>query len=319
MKTTIRIVFAGAVVSSGGCFDPADPLVIEASQTDGSTGPDAGPASTNASGSPNSGTGGPSTSSASSPTSSPDPSPTSGPDPTDSTDSGVTTRDSVATTQSSDSDDSGDTGSATGSDSDESGGEETMDSSACVPDCGGIACGVDPVCDADCPDQCSAAATCAADQSYCALALGNPDYLGTYAEVVGGIMFGHRVTIPSNTTLKSLGVIAGDAGPAVQLAIYTDSNGPQTRMRQTGEFVVQDDVNEVDVPDTTLTAGDYWIMIHTEDLTSLGRTESGDFQHEFAYVFESYPATGADSFPLTLDDDQIVEDYRYNLYIVVEE
>jgi hypothetical protein len=137
--------------------------------------------------------------------------------------------------------------------------------------------------------------------------------------VVGDVIFGHRVTVPANTTLKALGVIAGAAGPNVQLALYSDSSGPQTRMRQSGEFALVNDDNRIEVPDTALTAGDYWIMMHTEGLTSLGRTAADDNDHEFAYVFEAYPDDGSNSFPLTLDGDAIVEDYRYNLYIIVEE
>lgn len=307
MTLPIRLASIWIALSLGACFDPADPLVVTASPTTGDTGEgtDAGPGSSGVSttgdGSASmSGPGSVTTLSTGGPGSS-----DSGSDPSgDATDSGAS---SSETTDSNGTQTSGDD--SIGS----------TDSEECVPDCSGVACGQDPLCALDCPDQCTAAAMCAEDQSYCALALGNPDYLGSDAEVVGGIVFGHRVTLPSNTTLKALGVIAGAAGPNVQLAIYSDSDGPHTRMRQSGEFSLQDDANEVSVPDTALTAGDYWIMIHTEDITSLGRTSGADNDHEFAYEFINYPNDGADSFPLNLDGDQIVEDYRYNLYIIVEE
>ncbi|MGH1346714.1 MAG: hypothetical protein ACRBN8_34425 [Nannocystales bacterium] len=307
MTLPTRLASIWIALALSACFDPADPLILSASQTAGDTGAAASTTEQSTTGEDDSAslsgpesttsvsTGGPGSS---------DSGPQSPGGTTDSETSAGETTESTKTQTSTDGSDS-----STGS----------TDSEECVPDCSGVACGQDPLCGLDCPDQCTAAATCAEDQSYCALALGNPDYLGSDAEVVGGIVFGHRVTLPGNTTLKALGVIAGEAGPNVQLAIYSDSDGPQTRMRQSGEFSLEDGANEVSVPDTALTAGDYWIMIHTEDVTSLGRTSGGDNDHEFAYEFINYPGNGADSFPLNLDGDQIVEDYRYNLYIIVEE
>ena len=288
------------------CFDPANPMGTE--DGDGTTGgstagmmttpglPSGGPGSTSTP---------PPGSSGADATSSP---PTGSGDPTGN-DSGATeTTDSPTT-------------SGPGDSSDDDAGEDESSSSGneCVQDCSGIACGVDPLCGYDCPEQCGATAECSDDQTYCGIALGNPDHLGTDEDVVGDVIFGHRVTVPANTTLKALGVIAGAAGPHVQLALYTDSAGPQTRLRQTGEITLANDDNRIEVPDTAIVAGDYWVMLHTEGLTSLGRSLDGDNDHEFAYSFSAYPGDGSDSFPLTLDDDAIVEDYRYNLYIVVEE
>ncbi|MCR9163227.1 MAG: hypothetical protein ACE37F_23355 [Nannocystaceae bacterium] len=298
-------------LSLAGCFDPGSTLVV--TEENGSTG------------GPSSGSGGPtgspadastSTSPGSGPTTAPNPESTSGPESSTGPDSSPdTTDDSADPTTGGDSDDT----SGGADDTSSSSGQPDSDSDACVQDCAGIACGVDPVCNLECPEQCSGSAECAEDQTYCGIRLGYPDFLGSDGEVVGDIMFGHRVTVPFGTTLKAIGVLAGGAGAEVQMAVYTDVGGPQTRLRQTGEVVLASGSNEIAVPDTDLPAGDYWIMLHTEGLTLLGRTLPGDNDYEFAYVFATYPPDGSESFPLTMTGDQIVADHRYNLFIVVED
>ncbi len=117
---------------------------------------------------------------------------------------------------------------------------------------------------------------------------------------------------------RRLGVIAGGAGAEVRMALYGhDGSGPSNRIVQTGAvmlYAMGD--NEFDVGATELMPGDYWVMLHTNGPAPLRRTPNLDNNYEIA-VRGGVPF--GDGFPMDMNDEMVVMDYRYNLYMVVED
>ena len=115
-----------------------------------------------------------------------------------------------------------------------------------------------------------------------------------------------------------VGVIAWGAGVPVQMALYEDDGlGPAARLAQTGAVMLfNNGPNEWDIGATDIPAGDYWVMLHTGGLTPLNRTLNGDNNHEEAL---RAPVPFGNGFPAFMDDEQIIQDYQYNLYMVVED
>lgn len=185
----------------------------------------------------------------------------------------------------------------------------------CQAMCGGLACGSVDAC--QCGD-CGPMATCAADQTYCGLPLGFYNDFGFTAPVNAQVQLGFRFQVFEATTVRRLGVISGGAGANVRLALYDhDGAGPANRLVQTGAVMLYaNGNNEYDVGATPIAPGDYWVMLHTEGSTPLRRTFNGDNMYEAA-VRTSVPF--ASGFPVAMGDEVVLNDYRYNLYMVVEE
>jgi hypothetical protein len=185
----------------------------------------------------------------------------------------------------------------------------------CVAACTGLACGMANACDCG---TCDPMVTCADDQSYCALPIGFFNQFPDIEPVNGQVQLGFRFTVFEPRIVRRLGVIAGGAGSDVRLALYDhDGAGPANRIVQTGAvtlFAVGP--NEFDVGATPIMPGDYWVMLHTNGLTSLHRTLNGD------NIYEEAVRTGipfGDGFPPMMNDEVVLNDYRYNLYMVVED
>jgi len=185
----------------------------------------------------------------------------------------------------------------------------------CVAVCEGLACGINDECECG---ECGPMATCAGDQTYCGLPVGFYNDFGSSAQVNAQVQLGFRFTVFEATTVRRLGVIAGGAGANVRLALYDhDGSGPANRLVQTGAVMLYaNGNNEFDVGATPIDPGDYWVMLHTEGATPLRRTFNGDNQYEAA-VRTMIPF--ASGFPMTMDDELVLNDYRYNLYMIVEE
>jgi hypothetical protein len=197
----------------------------------------------------------------------------------------------------------------------------TSDSSTtgdpCVAACDGLACGPAGACDCG---MCGPMATCATDKTYCGLPIGFSNDFGDSSNPVGGQLqlgFGFEVFAPTN--VRRLGLIAGGAGANVRLALYDDDGaGPYTRLVQTGAVVLYaNGVNEFDVGATPIAPGTYWVMLHTEGNTPLRRTLNGDNMYPGRALRSPVPF--ASGFPVTMTDETMASDYRYNLYMVVEE
>lgn len=185
----------------------------------------------------------------------------------------------------------------------------------CESACDGLACGLFAGCDCG---TCSLMSTCAADQTYCAVPIGFFNDFGATAQVGGQLQLGFRFQVFEGRRVRRLGVISRGAGVNVRLALYNhDGLGPDTRIVQTGAVALYaNGVNEFDVGATDIVPGDYWVMLHTEGSTQLARTFNGDNGHEEAL------RTGipfADGFPAMMTDEMVINDYRYNLYMVVED
>jgi len=194
-------------------------------------------------------------------------------------------------------------------------GESTGPGDPCEPVCAGLACGDQEMCNCG---MCSAMATCADDQSYCGLPVGFYNPFADQAQVFGEVQLGFRFQIFENRTVRRLGVIAGGAGAEVRMALYGhDGNGPSNRIVQTGAVMLYAmGNNEFDVGATELAPGDYWVMLHTNGPAPLRRTPNLDNNYEIA-VRGGIPF--GDGFPMSMTDEMVVTDYRYNLYMVVED
>ncbi|MCX4246105.1 hypothetical protein [Paraliomyxa miuraensis] len=185
----------------------------------------------------------------------------------------------------------------------------------CELACDGLACGPSEGC--ACGD-CSPMATCADDQTYCGLPVGFFNDFGSTALVNGQVQLGFRFQVFEERVVRRLAVISGGAGVDVRMALYThDGVGPADRIAQTGAVTLYaNGVNEFDVGATTIMPGEYWVMLHTAGSTPLARTFNGDNGYEEA-VRINIPFM--DGFPMTMNDEMVITDYRYNLYMVVED
>ena len=185
----------------------------------------------------------------------------------------------------------------------------------CVPACDGLVCGTADACECG---ECGPMADCADDQTYCGLPVGFYNVFGATSSVTAQVQLGFRFQGFEATTVRRLGVISGGAGNMVRLALYDhDGVGPANRLVQTGAVMLYaNGDNEFDVGATPIAPGDYWVMLHTEGSTPIRRTFNGDNMYEAA-VRNSIPF--ASGFPVTMDDEAVLNDYRYNVYMVVEE
>lgn len=207
----------------------------------------------------------------------------------------------------------------TGSESTTSEGTATDESTGpgdpCEPVCAGLACGDQEMCSCG---ECNAMATCSDDQSYCGLPVGFYNVFADQTQVFGEVQLGFRFQIFENRTVRRLGAIAGGAGAEVRMALYGhDGNGPSNRIVQTGAVMLYaEGNNEFDVGATALAPGDYWVMLHTNGPAPLRRTPNLDNNYEIA-VRGGIPF--GDGFPMDMNDEMVLMDYRYNLYMVVED
>lgn len=157
-------------------------------------------------------------------------------------------------------------------------------------------------------------------QTLCGLEIGNPDDFGCVGNAQPGFLFGSRITIESTTFLEKFGIIAGAAsGLKIRMGLYTDAvvgqdHLPSTLVAQSGEFTLQQGVNEVSVANTQLSPADFWIVILLESQTALARTCAGDNVYESFYQVQPY----ADGLPATISSPTSFEDFKYNWYIVVQ-
>jgi hypothetical protein len=189
---------------------------------------------------------------------------------------------------------------------------DTLD--PCFAMCSGLACGELGACDCG---ECGPSATCASDQTYCGLPVGFYNDFGLSVQVNGQLQVGFRFLVLQDTAVRQLGVISGGAGATVRMALYDHDGGPANRLVQTDPVMLYANGHNVfDVDPTPIAAGFYWVMLHTEGSTPLRRTFNGDNNYEAA-VRTSIPFPSG--FPVIMEDEIVLNDYRYNLYMVVED
>lgn len=183
----------------------------------------------------------------------------------------------------------------------------------CVAACEGLACGTAGSCDCG---MCGPMSSCADDQSYCSEPIGYYNMFPQFVSVNGDVQFGFRFTVFEPRTVRRLGVIASGAGSDIRMALYDhDGSGPANRLVQTGAVTLYAaGANEFDVGSTSIMPGDYWVMLHTDGLTPLYRTLEDGYEVVFRTMVPF-----ANGFPMTLDDEVVSTEFRYNLYMVVEE
>jgi hypothetical protein len=197
----------------------------------------------------------------------------------------------------------------------ESSGSSESTGDPCVASCDGVACGSIDACECG---ECGPMATCADDQTYCGVPLGFYNDFGSTPSVTPQFQIGHRFQVFEDTVVRRLGLISGGAGATVRLALYDhDGVGPANRLVQTGAVMLYaNGNNEYDVGATPIVPGDYWVMVHTEGNTPIRSTFNGDNMYEAAWRTSIPFAAG---FPVALNDETVGLDYRYNLYMIVED
>jgi len=97
--------------------------------------------------------------------------------------------------------------------------------------------------------------------------------------IPAGYAIAYKLTVPVNTTIDKFGLIADAAGGTAKMALYRDSaNAPGQRVvasnAATGITQGAPNPTLIDVPDTALTAGTYWIAIRLESTTAIGYSSS---------------------------------------------
>lgn len=185
----------------------------------------------------------------------------------------------------------------------------------CVAACAGIACGMADACDCG---ECGPMSECSDDQTYCAMPVGYFADFGYSQSLPGPLQLGYRFEVFAPTVVRRLGLISWGAGATVRLALYDhDGAGPNNRLVQTGAVMLYaNGSNEFDVGATPIPAGEYWVMLHTQGSTPMRSTPNGVTDYEEAL---RNPAAFASGFPMVMSDEVILDDYAYNVYMVVEE
>jgi len=192
----------------------------------------------------------------------------------------------------------------------------TSTADPCDAACDGLVCG--PVGEECNCGMCMGMAVCAEDQTYCGIRIGYANPFPDTVMIPGQLQIGFRFQVFEPTTVRRLGMIAGGAGTDVRLALYDhDGMGPANRLAQTGAVTLYAvGENEFDVGATPIMPGDYWVMLHTSASLLIRRSLNGDNGYEEA-LRSGIPFV--DGFPVTMDDEMVITDYRYNLYMVVED
>lgn len=185
----------------------------------------------------------------------------------------------------------------------------------CVAACTGLACGMADACECG---ECGPMIECSADQTYCAMPVGYFADFGFSQSLPGSVQLGYRFQVFAPTVVRRLGLISWGAGATVRLALYDhDGAGPNDRLVQTGAVMLYaNGNNEFDVGATAIAPGDYWVMLHTQGSTPIRSTPNGVTDYEEAL---RNPIPFASGFPSPMVDEVVLEDYAYNVYMVVEE
>ncbi len=201
-------------------------------------------------------------------------------------------------------------------------------STGCSPTCADQACGIEPACGTSCgecsmPGQGVPFAGCVEQGHwYCGLRLGFPLMFGPSPPLNADLVIGYRVTLVQQRTVRALGLLTAGAGDApVRMALYAHdvpTDTPAALLAETGAVAVANGHNlyPIDYPDP-LPAGDYWVMLHSGLPLTLFRTQS--IEHELFLLTDVPFDPNASAFPPELTGQPLSTNFRYNLYMVVED
>ena len=91
--------------------------------------------------------------------------------------------------------------------------------------------------------------------------VGNDVDLGQNSSHSPNYLLGTAHTLTFTDTLTSFGVLSRNSVPNIIVAVYTDNGGqPDQLVAQSVSTSLVTGINSIDVPDTVLTPGDYWLM-----------------------------------------------------------
>jgi hypothetical protein len=142
---------------------------------------------------------------------------------------------------------------------------------------------------------------------------GNATPYGEMSSHAPSFLLGSKLALAVPAQLTHLAVITHDAGPMVQLALYTDAgNTPGALMASTAATTMVLGTMELPVAQTALPAGDYWIMGNYSASTSIG-IDFSDANALVAYVTLSFGAALPDPFGAP----QTYTGQKFNYYIKV--
>ena len=114
----------------------------------------------------------------------------------------------------------------------------------------------------------------------------------TYNVMYADYILGQKITVSSDTTLDAFGAWFIAAGADFKIALYTDASGPDTLVAFTSS-ATGSEVGEVvvDVPDTSLPAGDYWLMAWFDGTAYVSSDSASTTYRYYGKSFGSFPTS----------------------------
>jgi len=120
---------------------------------------------------------------------------------------------------------------------------------------------------------------------------GHVDQLPGTSSFSYGVLLGTKVSIANDALITHLGVLGIEAGPFVQLALYSDSAGePADLVVSTSPKALAVGAQEIPVVATNVTVGDYWLMATFDDTAAIGyETNVGSSVVKWVYHTLGFP------------------------------
>jgi len=144
---------------------------------------------------------------------------------------------------------------------------------------------------------------------------GNATEFSGASQHTPGYLLGGSITVPQDSTLTYLGVIAKSGGPHVILALYSDAAGePDRLVASTPATAMTVGAMEIPVTPTPLAAGSYWIMGEYDGAASIGIDES-DPNVPVRYLEQSFSDPLLDPLPPAFS----YSGQAFNYYVKVAE
>jgi len=130
----------------------------------------------------------------------------------------------------------------------------------------------------------------------CGVTYGKTDITGMSGASIYNSITANPIHIAKDTTIESLGVhVAATTGGSLKMALYTNEGfGPESLIVSSGESPSVVGWNTVDIPDTVLAAGYYWITINTAagiTVSGINGMSNSELYTGFVAVTDAMPAT----------------------------
>lgn len=177
------------------------------------------------------------------------------------------------------------------------------ESCSLVCDAGFLNCDGAPSCEIDgsiddgncgtCDNICSGACS----ESLCTLKFGADMEFNSAVDISPNNLLGNKVTVEQAMTVTHLAVIGKAGGAQVKMALYADLGGdPGALVVGTDAIALEVGAQHIDVEDTPIASGDYWLMATFDVQGHVGHLFGGDPEVEVKYISLSFASPLPDPF-----------------------